>query len=905
MKGDVSKHVRLSWKSVFDALGVRPEEMTSEWMDMTVIEVFVDESDILYQLYQNALQDLTARFPGGSWSCATVKNLCSLSLGSSSNPFGTLVNCLTDLLDKTVDHGLGFNRQSMSLPVPAFIFSGTLFDWEWKERHGVGCHVACALSEITQHTPGLDPYLGLFLDYVKARLCHENWRRHHSAKQSLMPWSEESKREIADSQSMDLQYLQYEDLADPLPDEDSALVRTLESALWRPEVDVPWLVEAATLLRIPESAFLTSKRQGDGSTIMVLSGRRISQFFAYWFTSSTLNHTGIPPSERDVICTALLVVVFFPLCTIAATLWPDDPDLDHLGSLLHTTWPRPSPAMFVLHHCRRDLENSRWCPYVISQLTPAFETAPNRVLFKYAGSVLAHRSPYVVTAPGEHAYCTETACKLLFVDEKDYRFHHVHPSCQCNLLLPAVEEVKRLLSTDKVPVVVYDGTNLQVRPSDSMPYVAISHVWAEGMGSTTEEGLPRCVVKRLTHLTRKLLPESGAFWIDSLCVPRETSMRKLAIRLMGDTYRQATMVLVIDNCIRTQCSEANSHEENILWIGSSAWIRRIWTAQEGILARQLFFEFKEGPVNLEDRLMAGESPQSAETRRWIVDALSALVPLLAFRITKRNPRDIPLLNVTKLLGGRTTSKAEDELVAIATLLPPPVSLHQLLAIPQGDGPNQLAAARMRGFLLQLRNVSRGLPFANTPRLDLPNFTWAPRTLTDHVAGCWDTSVYGTGICTEGGLHAIYAVATLSGSPAIARPYPSTDDLARFGWRIACPTYHYPSDTRYLLFAQLESRCNASIDALLFTSQNLTNLSNTREHGASAEIEQVECVAVSDVARAGVDKAVIGAPAEDVRCFQYVAYCTLVKWEQLHSPRDGETRDLSRLGELVDTQVRLM
>ncbi|KAJ2982307.1 hypothetical protein NUW54_g10768 [Trametes sanguinea] len=504
----VPNRIHLSWAPVFAALGIRPEDMTSGWMNMAVVETYTDSTDAVYQLYQESLQDLRAEYPEETWSCAAVHALCRRFLGKCSASFSTLVNFLTGLLDDSVHHGLGFNRTSMALPVPAFIFSGTLFDWEWKERHGVQCHIACALkASAARNAEGLDPYLGLFLDYVKARLCHENWRRHHPGKQSLMPWSDESKQEIAESASADTKAHGFQDLVEALPDLDSPYVRVLETSLWRPALDVPWLgathdgypssttlggyttarrnsgipyslrddaalwlsaltfglLEAATLIRIPESLFLMSKSQEEEGITQVLSGQRISQFFAYYFKesvglrgsqgppaehgrriarllrraftsvssehtlfSSTLIHAGFRSLEVASICSALLIVVFFPLSTIAATLWPNDAELDHLNKLLHQKWPSPSPASFVLSFCQRNLESTGWCPYTVSQLTSAFDASWNRALFQYAGSILVNRPPYIASAPGEHKWCTEDACELLTFADSDYEVRHTH-----------------------------------------------------------------------------------------------------------------------------------------------------------------------------------------------------------------------------------------------------------------------------------------------------------------------------------------------------------------------------------------------------------------------------------------------------------------------------------------------
>jgi hypothetical protein len=78
-----------------------------------------------------------------------------------------------------------------------------------------------------------------------------------------------------------------------------------------------------------------------------------------------------------------------------------------------------------------------------------------------------------------------------------------------------------------------------------MPYVAISHVWVDGLRSTTEEGLLVCQIKQLVALTNQLTP-CRTFWIDALCIPSVKDMRKQVIWLMVKTYKDVKFVLVID-----------------------------------------------------------------------------------------------------------------------------------------------------------------------------------------------------------------------------------------------------------------------------------------------------------------------------------------------------------------------
>ncbi|EIW56617.1 uncharacterized protein TRAVEDRAFT_87268, partial [Trametes versicolor FP-101664 SS1] len=308
---------------------------------------------------------------------------------------------------------------------------------------------------------------------------------------------------------------------------------------------------------------------------------------------------------------------------------------------------------------------------------------------------------------------------------------------------PPIEEITKLLRDGIIPAVVYDGAFLRVRPATEGSYVAISHVWADGMGSTTEDGLPACVVKRIASLVQGLHPETGAFWMDSLCVPDSRDVRKRAIKLMTQTYRDAASVLVIDNCIRAQCSEKKPWDENLFGISTSGWTRRVWTLQEGLLNSRLYFEFQEGPVNIEDQGM---------TFIWCLSHL----PFLSFRarydVWKADATlDTFRWELISLLILRGTTKAEDETVAISGILS--LNVDAFLAI---NGPDA-AQERMKEFLIQLARVPRVLPVHTMPRLELPGFLWAPRSLTTVPPGAFRDDSGGQAFCAPFGLLGEYFI----------------------------------------------------------------------------------------------------------------------------------------------------
>ncbi|KAI6045425.1 hypothetical protein EDC04DRAFT_2497115, partial [Pisolithus marmoratus] len=129
--------------------------------------------------------------------------------------------------------------------------------------------------------------------------------------------------------------------------------------------------------------------------------------------------------------------------------------------------------------------------------------------------------------------------------------------------------VAELLSQGHIPVIRWNKVHHEflVGTSSDTPYVAISHVWADGRGSTTEKGLPACQIDALVFAIQRLI-STGAFWIDSLCVPEARNSRGRAIGLMSKTYSDAQVVLVLDSGIHS-CSISAPREEKPLKVLSS------------------------------------------------------------------------------------------------------------------------------------------------------------------------------------------------------------------------------------------------------------------------------------------------------------------------------------------------
>ena len=182
--------------------------------------------------------------------------------------------------------------------------------------------------------------------------------------------------------------------------------------------------------------------------------------------------------------------------------------------------------------------------------------------------------------------------------------------CQCTHLLVDTGKVGSILERGGIPRFIFQETDgsLDIEVSDPCPYVAFSHVWADGLGNARANSLPICQFKRLWKyvvalsegLKSQLECLSLGFWIDTLGVPLQRDRRKIALKSLPRAYEFSSCCLVLDEEL-LRVPAKTSVEEICMRIVLSTWSRRLWTFQEGVLTwDKLFFQLHEGPVQLLD-----------------------------------------------------------------------------------------------------------------------------------------------------------------------------------------------------------------------------------------------------------------------------------------------------------------
>ncbi|KKY35607.1 putative het domain protein [Diaporthe ampelina] len=288
-----------------------------------------------------------------------------------------------------------------------------------------------------------------------------------------------------------------------------------------------------------------------------------------------------------------------------------------------------------------DMANKGWCPFDIDRVD---KSATSATLLYY----LAHLPP--PRPDTDHSLCTTDVCKSMTIDPS-YRTKHVPKDCQCTSEFSDTPNVINALQGDEIPLIqeviqlemlewpakefddphtarFIEATDVEpkfriIESGKGRNFVAISHVWAEGMGNPIGNSLPSCALKWISKTVDRFRFDSDEstdngqrertfkeasqgktpFWLDTICVPvSPPEMWTKAMNRLRKPYQDAALVLVLDSYLYTQDTREIDALEMWARVLCCSWSRRLWTFQEGRLAKpgRLWVLFKDTVMSMED-----------------------------------------------------------------------------------------------------------------------------------------------------------------------------------------------------------------------------------------------------------------------------------------------------------------
>jgi hypothetical protein len=347
----------------------------------------------------------------------------------------------------------------------------------------------------------------------------------------------------------------------------------------------------------------------------------------------------------------------------------------------------------------------------------------------------------------DHGDCSPELCVAAQVKMEEYNTQHISPDCRCNfagletatLALHIMKDGKGtpLLSLNK-------DSNLIILTSatTTSEYVAISHVWADGLGNPRSNTLPLCQLIRIQNQVNSLFPPSEStstinhpFWMDTIGVPvgevfRE--QRSKAIVDMARIYASASKVLIFNKELEG-IESTRDLVELATRAGRTSWFRRLWTLHEGILSLDSYFQFKGAAISMDTMLDApSKVTSSSQFRTHLENALmsEACTPMTKLSAFKSLPHEERIRHVWDAVQWRATSNADDETICLANMLG--LDLSPILRIPR-DAPN-VTTERMKAFIKEQRYFPTASlfesgkdPQCKQARILETGYRWAPKS----------------------------------------------------------------------------------------------------------------------------------------------------------------------------------
>ncbi|KAH8590394.1 hypothetical protein B0O99DRAFT_552118, partial [Bisporella sp. PMI_857] len=217
-------------------------------------------------------------------------------------------------------------------------------------------------------------------------------------------------------------------------------------------------------------------------------------------------------------------------------------------------------------------------------------------------SVISHKG---------HDRCTFDFCEYSRLDYTSVTQRHECLDGNCDPRSFPPQTLEEHIRAGKFTAWKLDGWSM-IDPSQ--PFMAISHVWADGTGTgTLGAGMVNECLYDLFHKIAEQFQCEGIWW-DTICIPGDKGARSTAMNNIQSNYAKARITLVHDCYLREW--EWVDAESACFAIVMSPWFSRGWTALELAKSRKVKVLFKsnsDGFVikDLDEDILAKESSSSS------------------------------------------------------------------------------------------------------------------------------------------------------------------------------------------------------------------------------------------------------------------------------------------------------
>jgi hypothetical protein len=363
----------------------------------------------------------------------------------------------------------------------------------------------------------------------------------------------------------------------------------------------------------------------------------------------------------------------------------------------------------ILRFLEARMRSAGWCPHWTRQYCRRYSA----VMIHY----IAAMSP-----PGSrtHESCTTQSCVAHSTSTSDYITRHRNPNCVCSLQGPPVEDITAIIRANRIPVIRLTPSKngqIEVKAFEFVfgkPFVAISHVWSDGLGNPILNALPQCQLRYIFSKLEQIgntsyydvddaiqywitrgtaeVSNSRYIWMDTLCIPvgaEHADLRRGAINKMAQVYSSAQHVLVLDSSMENTAFEDVSKLTATLRIQTCTWMTRCWTYQEACLARNFYFSLKDRVFNPR-RLEMIQYPASGLSKTVLEESLEYeatlnfmtlpnIIDLSSLQLRHHSQWQATFFEIWSEISIRDTTQSDDLHSILAVLLN--LSAKEIISLP--------------------------------------------------------------------------------------------------------------------------------------------------------------------------------------------------------------------------------
>ena len=433
------------------------------------------------------------------------------------------------------------------------------------------------------------------------------------------------------------------------------------------------------------------------------------------------------------------------------------------------------------------LDTDGWCAKAIHMLQALLRGNSIGLMYLYTLRDSSSKGP-------DHNACTATECKEMEMRRIRHKsgptqYHHCKPdvSGSCSEMGNSgpgqphkqsrhtniegfngnIEggKLAAIIKRGNVPLLRFHRTKrrlelVEMDQSFDKSYAIFSHVWTDGFGSLNGKNeMNLCVLTMFADLLEKVtIQRSGSkssipelFWIDTLAIPVEddfTAERRKAINQMHNIYTHAKYTIVLDLSL-LRVTMGSGYSNPAMKITMCKWMTRLWTLQEAVLSKNLFFCFKDRIYSMTqlEEMFADEDSElhsciPSLARLYYGGILGEIRPKIHAEFRKNegwNAKSDFLALVWKAAQWRSTTHPMHETLSLATMLNLDTEFFATPPISQEgtDEYRQECDDRMVELLSRFAAMSPcpippGMIFLPGPRLSQKGYGWAPRSwLSSH------------------------------------------------------------------------------------------------------------------------------------------------------------------------------